>query len=299
MSDQAESLRQRVMQASENGLRRSRQSGVLSRNAATIAPGSQQRGSIVLVAGVTQGVGATSLAIELGLRWKRQGVMTSLIDAHAARPTIGERCGVEYRSSWQDVLAGDKTLREACVTGPSGLPIVACGGANPHDVQRQTTNQSCLSPEHPAMGQLVHFSKNQRVIIDVGETNRVGAYLPIADHCILVCGDAEDAMLECYAAIKSAASVVHRAAFWLVCNGVADMKRTSQCASRLQITCDQCLNLELRLAGLVPLGSLGLGEGDERSRRGDESAPADVIQRIANRLSTRMVSQQAVALAEV
>ncbi len=79
---------------------------------------------MVLVHGVQPRVGASTVALQLALAWKRQGVLAALIDADLRHPTLHQRCQLTAHETLWDVMAQRKTLREVWITGPCGLPVV-------------------------------------------------------------------------------------------------------------------------------------------------------------------------------
>lgn len=272
MCDQAESLRSLVA-------------------ASHPRPGEARQGALVIVFGAQSNVGATTLAVQLSLSWRRHGWEVSLVDANTQRPALRRLCPTPPTATLDDVLVGRKTLREARVTGLGGLPVIV---ARPHDPT--TTARPWDASVIHQIDQLVARSL---VVVDVGSPCELTQLLPSADHCLFVTRPEARAMVETYAVIKATQQVPHRARYWVALNHVDNAQAATALERRLQSTCDHCLNLNLETAGHVPL-SVELAEhmGWFGSRR-QRGAFNDAIDRLAARLESRWVAQQAATLREV
>src|SRR4051794_34768072 len=115
MSDQADGLRQ-LVQA------RSGASALADPPPAVPGAGPRSR-SLVLTSG-KGGVGTSNLALNLAIALGERGGRVVLVDADLGLANIDLLCGLSPGCDLGDVLAGDRPLAEAIVTGPADIRIV-------------------------------------------------------------------------------------------------------------------------------------------------------------------------------
>src|SRR5690242_7407599 len=104
MHDQADELRQLVLQAARRG-------------SLPMAPAPK----LVVVAGGKGGVGTTTAAVQLGLSLARLGTRPVLVDADLRGGDMATLCGLDAHESVADVLAGRLTVHEVMQRGPLGV----------------------------------------------------------------------------------------------------------------------------------------------------------------------------------
>lgn len=73
------------------------------------------------------GVGKTNVVLNLAIALKRQGKNPLIIDTDFGFTNIDVLCGVVAPYSLQNVLTGDKTLKDIIVEGPEGVKIIPGG----------------------------------------------------------------------------------------------------------------------------------------------------------------------------
>ena len=275
MKDQAEALRRMALAVSSPQADQAR------------------KGALVLVYGTQIGAGTSTLAIHLALGYRRHGWATLLVDANRARPTLHEVCQSPATVTLTDVFCGHRTLREARLTGPCGLPMVV---AAPVDSDALTQ----LADGDPIVRQLAQLARQELVVVDVGCLPDLTALLPIADHCLFVTPADQSAMTNAYCTIKEVSDRLHRTQCWLAVNHVEDSTTATALEDRIRTACDQCLNLELRLAGQIPRHT-GIDEppADLIRMRRRVGPFGDAIDRMASRLESRFAAQQATTLREI
>src|SRR3954454_19918145 len=117
MSDQADGLRQLIQARSGT----SAVAEMPSPSRTAEAPAAAR--SLVLTSG-KGGVGTSNLALNLAIALGERGGRVVLVDADLGLANIDLLCGLSPGCDLGDVLAGDRPLAEAIVTGPADIRIV-------------------------------------------------------------------------------------------------------------------------------------------------------------------------------
>jgi len=323
--DQAESLRRLVLRAGQAESKQSR---------------TDANGKLVVVVGAQARVGVTTLVAHLGASWWRRGRGVTVIDSNWRAPALKRYVVGKAKATLRDVVDGEKTIREAKVTGPAGLPCVLAGPSphgtegfprinnmepdstrlnnpvlnNPvlsdtalHDTALHDTalHDSALHEEldshggmnrGPAplsadvMSQILSCAQDQTVIVDGGLVEDAHPLLDQADHCLLVLSADDEAALAGYLQMKRSAHRLARGNTWLVFNRAIEEHTdvVAELGERLVVAGDECLNLNVRLAGSLPDDeSLSLLSNEGRLAKADASF-STAIDKLARRLELEL-----------
>ena len=76
------------------------------------------------IAGAQEGVGATTIAVNLAVALARQGQRVVLVDADFTRPEIASLCGLKPRYTTGDVLSGRREIHEVLLAGPASVQVL-------------------------------------------------------------------------------------------------------------------------------------------------------------------------------
>lgn len=303
--DQAESLRRLVLQAGQAESKQSR---------------ADTNGKLVVVVGAQAQVGVTTLVTHLGASWWRRGRGVTVIDSNWRAPALKRYVVGKAKATLRDVVAGEKTIREAKVTGPAGLPCVLAGpspdgmgdfprinhigpdrtglnrtGLNDHALDDELDshfemNTVTASLSTDVMSQIVRCAQDQTVIVDGGLVEDADLLLDQADHCLLVLSADDEAALAGYLQMKRSAHRLARGNTWLVFNRAAEERTdvVAELGERLVVAGDECLNLNVRLAGSLPDDeSLSLLSNEGRLAKTDASF-STAIDKLARRLELEL-----------
>jgi flagellar biosynthesis protein FlhG len=221
MSDQAESLRRLVFQMTPEG-------------------DVPRRGMLLLVLGVDPAGAAHRLGLHLALAWQRRHDAASLVHIGCQPPSWFKTRGSPTRATLREVIDQQRTLREAWLTGPCGLPLIAGDlGENPSLSSRLL------------MDQLRAAARKQRVIVNTERLDDLRVLLPAADHCLFVTTAEPERLTATYQAVKAVSADLGGARCWLAMTQANDQAAALELQNRIITACDRCLNL-----ALSPLGKL-------------------------------------------
>lgn len=88
------------------------------------APADKREPRLVAITSGRNGVGKTSILINLGLALRQLGRQVLLIDAVGGRDRVDELLGLAPAATLAEICAGRCRLREAVVSGPKGLQLL-------------------------------------------------------------------------------------------------------------------------------------------------------------------------------
>lgn len=146
------------------------------------------------------GVGKTTVACNLAAALQQSGQQVVLFDADLQLANLDIVLGVEPAFNLQHVVAGDKTLQEIIVDGPSGVRAVTGASAVP-----------CLMHAGPKrmatfLSQLADLEKSTDVLIfdtAAGLDNKVMTFMKLAQEVIVVVTPDPTSVTDAYATIKT------------------------------------------------------------------------------------------------
>lgn len=230
MHDQADELRQLVLQAARRG-------------ALPLAPAPK----LLVVAGGKGGVGTTTVAVQIGLSLARLGCRPVLVDADLRGGDMAALCGLDAHESVADVLAGRLTVHEVMQRGPAGVQVVP--GAWGRDSERLASPaaQRRLMAELQDLGRYAEV-----VIVDAG--NGIGEvshrFWQAAQFVLLVTTPDPNAIMDAYACVKVLGEQAAARVLTLV-NAASSLDEASQVHLRLEQACQRFLGREVLPVGAV------------------------------------------------
>ncbi|MFO0898315.1 MAG: P-loop NTPase [Pirellulales bacterium] len=231
MHDQADELRQLVLQAARRGT-------------LPLAPAPK----LLVVAGGKGGVGTTTVAVQIGLSLARLGCRPVLVDADLRGGDMAALCGLDAHESVADVLAGRLTVHEVMQRGPAGVQVVP--GAWGRDSERLASPaaQRRLMAELQDLGRYAEV-----VIVDAG--NGIGEvshrFWQEAQLVLLVTTPDANAIMDAYACVKVLGERATARVFTLV-NAAGSPDEAQQVHLRLEQACRRFLGREVSALGAVP-----------------------------------------------
>lgn len=145
------------------------------------------------------GVGKTNVVLNLAIALKRQGKNPLIIDTDFGFTNIDVLCGVVAPYSLQNVLTGDKTLKDIIVEGPEGVRIIPGG----NDV----VHLNDMSADHKKVFQ-EQFSQLEGVdvlLIDMGAgvSKTSLLYTMFAQEILLVVTPEPTSLTDAYSLLKT------------------------------------------------------------------------------------------------
>jgi flagellar biosynthesis protein FlhG len=198
---------------------------------------------LLVVSGGKQGVGATTLAVNLAWALASDALRVVLVDADFSRPGIAAQCGVSDSIGIGDVLAGRLSVHEAIQRGPAGLQVVA--GLRPGQ-------QRGNLPERISNRVLRQFRSlaphADWVIIDCGHESHclVAEFWSAAEQVLLVTSPDAVAVMDTYSLVKQLLSRHQPAGpLSLVVNQADNEAMAADVHRRIDQSCSRFLGITL------------------------------------------------------
>lgn len=252
------------------------------------------------VSGGRDGVGTTTIALNLAVGASRRGRRVLLVDADPNRGDMAAICRLEERHTLVDVLSARRSVREAIQPGPAGIWVLAGGWTSSMTGGREdiAPGQFIARLIHPlkAMGE-----RFDTVVIDAGNgANRATAERRRAANAVLVVTTTElPSIMDAYASVKHFAAKDMSMPIHCLVNISADDEAAGNVFSRLERSCRRFLGIRLENAGYLPEdpGAAELiQEGRLVAQAAGQSPLAERLERLAESLIPKQketVSRQA------
>ena len=195
------------------------------------------------------GVGKTQIAANLAVAMAQAGQRVLVIDADLGLASLDLALGLSPEHDLQDVIAGDKTIDEVLVEGPSGVQLLpACPGryeaANMGARERMVLTEAIESVA----------DRFDVVLIDTGAgigSNAV-AFAALADEIVLVTTPDPTSLRDSYAMAKVLNRRTGIRRIQLVANQVGSEVEGISIHEKLDMIVRRFLTLELAYLGCVP-----------------------------------------------
>ncbi|HVU88758.1 MAG TPA: AAA family ATPase [Pirellulales bacterium] len=240
---------------------------------------------MLAVAGGKGGVGATTLAVNLGVALAQDGRRVLLVDADAERADVAAQCGLSDCPTIADVLSGLRSLHEAIQRGPSGLQVLPGRWRAQASVEWTSRNQESLLDGLRGLGQHTDV-----VLLDVGASiNPVSrTFWRAVDEVLLVTSADSVAVMDAYATVKAHATEKRVLRVATIINQAADLHAAQDAHTRLQRACRRFLGVETRVLGSIPFDAAirDTAAAQPFVVQAPRSAAADELSRIAGRALT-------------
>lgn len=182
MHDQADELRQLVLRTA----------------ASSLSPDAPPP-PLVIVCGGKEGVGSTTLAVNLAITLARQGHRSVLVDTEFGQPDATALCGLGDGDTLADVLTGRRTVHEVLQRGPAGIQLVP--GTRIPEPRREGAPQG----QQRLLSELGRLGPHADVVLmDLGSAPgpMSARFWQAADLVLLVTTDQSNSIMDAYAAVK-------------------------------------------------------------------------------------------------
>ena len=195
------------------------------------------------------GVGKTNLAANLAIALSQAGQRVLVLDADLGLANVEVLLGLTPDASLADVLAGQRSLRQAICPGPAGIGVLPGGAGVPELAQLDAGERDAvvaLLEELDASADIV--------VVDTGAGvgNHVLAWLQAVDEVLVVTTPEPAAIADAYAVLKAVSwfgAVPH---LGLVVNQATDGGEAATAEAALLGVAKRLLRLTVRPYGVIP-----------------------------------------------
>lgn len=204
---------------------------------------------VIAVTGGKGGVGKTNISVNLSMALAEMRRRVVLLDADLGLANVDVLLGLKATHTLADVLAGQCSIQDVMVTGPSGVKIVPASSGVQH--------MSSLSPQEHA-GLISAFSdlSNQLDVLVVdtaaGISDTVVSFVRASQEVVVVVCDEPSSITDAYALIKLLNKEYDMFRFRVVANMTRSAQEGRNLFNKLSVVCERFLDVSLQYMGHVP-----------------------------------------------
>jgi|GEM_PF-631748 len=207
------------------------------------------RPHVVTLCAGKEGVGVSTIALQLAICLAEQGRRVVLVDAAMQRADLAYYCGLEPNATIADVLAKRRTLSEVLVPGPAGIRLLP-GFWSPGQVCDCSPGaQEHLLHELSCLGE-----RAELILLDVGNgmTQVMQRFWQASDAVLTLFTPQTPTIMDGYAMIKT----LHRAAPHSLLGGLVnfapDQASAERISARVVEACQRFCGLTLSMWSWLP-----------------------------------------------
>ncbi len=204
---------------------------------------------VIAVTSGKGGVGKSNTSVNLAIALAQQGCRTILLDADLGLANVEVLMGFNAVYTLQDVIDGDRTIREVLVRAPGGIHVVPGTSGLAQVADLPTSARHNVLKGIAELQQMADF-----IIVDtmagIGQ-NAVGFVLA-ADEVLLVTTPEPSAIVDAYAMLKTIYNNREDAVIRLLVNMAAYENQGKAVAAKLTNVARQYLGRNLSYLGYVP-----------------------------------------------
>ncbi|KAB8027728.1 MinD/ParA family protein [Fluviispira multicolorata] len=251
MFDQASSLREIMKNIEKEGLNKIIQPQFI-----------QKIPTVIAISGGKGGVGKTLTTANLGLCMARLGMRTLLIDGDFGLANLDVILNLRPKFTLDDVLCGERHLKEIIMTGPEGVRIIPSSSGVMKVPELDKLQKLVLLDQIEALDEEFDV-----VIIDTpaGVSKNVQYWTTSAAEVIMVVTPEPTSLADCYASIKILAQVTLENSFKLIVNMAQNDLEAKRIYEKISSLADEYLQVRVEYLGFIPF---------------DESVRASVRERV-------------------
>lgn len=205
---------------------------------------------VLTVTGGKGGVGKTLTTANLGLCFVREGMRTLLIDGDFGLANLDVLLNVRADSTLEDVLVGERELRDVIVTGPEGLRLIPASSGMPRVSELGQMQKLVL------LDQIESIQDDFDVVLidtPAGVSKNVQYWAASASEVLLVATPEPTSLADAYATMKVLSQTNHETCFKLIVNMAKSEEEALRVFERLSSVANEYLNVRLDYVGMVPL----------------------------------------------
>ncbi len=204
---------------------------------------------VFTVTGGKGGVGKTLTTANLGLCFVREGMRTLLIDGDFGLANLDVLLNVRAESTLEDVLVGERELKDVIVTGPEGLRLIPASSGMPR------VNELGQMQKLVLLDQIESIQDDFDVVLidtPAGVSKNVQYWAASASEVLLVATPEPTSLADAYATMKVLAQANNETSFKLIVNMAKSEEEALRVFERLSSVANEYLQVKLDYAGSVP-----------------------------------------------
>lgn len=205
---------------------------------------------VISVTGGKGGVGKSNVSVNTAIALAEQGKRVVLLDADLGLANLDILLGLSVNKNLADVLAGNATLAEIMVDGPSGIKIIPASSGT-----QQMANLG--EQEHAgiitAFSELAHYMDVLIVDTAAGISRTVTSFVRATQEVLVVVTDEPTSVTDAYALIKVLERDCRMNRFRIVANMVKTPKEGQMLFNKLATVTDRFLDVTLQYCGSIPM----------------------------------------------
>jgi len=204
---------------------------------------------VIAVTSGKGGVGKTNLSVNLGIALSQMGRRVALLDADMGLANVDILLGVYPQFNLSHVLAGEKTLDDIMIEGPSGLRVIPGASGIQKMSELSTIEQASV---------IRAFSEIDRdldvLIVDTaaGISTSVVNFARACQEIIVMVCDEPTSLTDAYAFIKLLNRDYGLSHFHVIANMVQTIQQGQSLFQKLSKVTDRYLDVTLQFAGAIP-----------------------------------------------
>jgi flagellar biosynthesis protein FlhG len=204
----------------------------------------------IVVASGKGGVGKTSVSVNLGLCFARQGRRTILFDADFGMANAHILIGANPKRFIMDVLDGSSSMADILCDAPHGMKFISGGSGllEMLNVEKATRYQTIRMVDELR-------DETEILIVDApaGASDNSIAFVGAADHVVVVLVGEPTSFLDAYSLIKAANIESNVQNFNIVVNMARNASEARAHFDKFNATVGRFLDVNLKFAGHLPL----------------------------------------------
>lgn len=249
MFDQATTLR-RIMEEARQSGNLGATVNQIQKNVHKPANHSSKAPRVMTVTGGKGGVGKTLTTANLGLCFVREGMRTLLIDGDFGLANLDVLLNVHAASTLEDVLVGERELKDVIIRGPEGVRLIPASSGMPKVCELNQMQKLVL------LDQIESIQDDFDVVLidtPAGVSKNVQYWAGCASEILLVATPEPTSLADAYATMKVLAQTNNDYTFRLIVNMAKDEDEAMRVFERLSSVANEYLQARIEYAGHIPM----------------------------------------------
>lgn len=205
--------------------------------------------TVLAISGGKGGIGKTLTTANLGLCMARMGMRTLLIDGDFGLANLDVILNLRPKYTLDDVLCGERHLREIIMTGPEGIRVIPSSSGVMRVSELDNLQKLVLLDQVEELNEEFDV-----VIIDTpaGVSKNVQYWATSSSEIIMVVTPEPTSLADCYATIKILSQTTNETAFKLIVNMAQNENEAKRIYERISLLAEEYLSVRIEYIGCIP-----------------------------------------------